>query len=171
MSSVRNPRVELIVARADNNVIGHQGRLPWHLPADLRQFKITTMGAPMIMGRKTFDSLPGLLPGREHIVISRDPNWQGDGVKVAHSRQEALDLAAGADRVSVIGGAEIYREFMPIAERIHLTEVHIAPDGDTFFPQLNSRDWNVARGRREPAQGEHPAHTFILMERKIHVSG
>ena len=166
MSSLPNPRVELIVARADNGVIGHQGRLPWHLPADLRQFKIITMGAPMIMGRKTFDSLPGLLPGREHIIVTRDQEWKADGVKVAHSRDEALQLAAGAERVSVIGGAEIYHAFMPLTERIHLTEVHVAPEGDTFFPQLNSRDWNVARGDRQPASGEAPAHTFVLMERK-----
>lgn len=166
MASLRHPRVELIVARADNGVIGRDGRLPWHLPADLRQFKITTMGAPMIMGRKTFDSLPGLLPGREHIVITRDSGWQAEGVKVAHSRDEALALASGAERVSVIGGAEIYREFLPLAERIHLTEVHLTAEGDTFFPQLNSRDWNVARGRREEAQGDAPAHTFILMERR-----
>ena len=166
MSSLPNPRVEIVVARADNGVIGHQGRLPWHLPADLRQFKITTMGAPMIMGRRTFDSLPGLLPGREHIVVTRDKEWKADGVKVAHSRDEALQLAAGAERVSVIGGAEIYHAFMPLTERIHLTEVHVAPEGDTFFPQLNSRDWNVARGQRQPANGEAPAHTFILMERK-----
>ena len=161
-----HPEIVLILARADNGVIGHRGRLPWHLPADLRQFKITTMGAPMIMGRKTFDSLPGLLPGREHIVITRDPDWQRDGVRIAHSRDEALAVAAGADRVSVIGGAEIYHAFMPLTERIHLTEVHVAPEGDTFFPQLNSRDWNVARGHRQPANGEAPAHTFILMERK-----
>ena len=164
--SLRAPRVELVVARADNEVIGHQGRLPWHLPADLRHFKITTMGAPMIMGRKTFDSLPGLLPGREHIVLTRDREWKGEDVKVAHSRDEALALAAGADRVSVIGGAEIYHAFLPLAERIHLTEVHLAPEGDTFFPQLNSRVWNVARGRRTEAEGEHPAHTMVLMERK-----
>ena len=167
MAPVRIPRIEIVVARADNGVIGHQGRLPWHLPSDLRQFKITTMGAPMIMGRKTFDSLPGLLPGREHIVLTRDLTWHPPGVKVAHSRDEALQLAAGIERVSVIGGAEIYREFLPLAERIHLTEVHITPEGDTFFPQLNSRDWNVARGRRQEAQGEHPAHTFVLMERKL----
>ena len=169
MPSLPPPRVELIVARADNNVIGQGGRLPWHLPADLRQFKITTMGAPIIMGRKTFDSLPGLLPGREHIVVTRDKDWQRDGVKVAHSREEALQLAGGAERVSVIGGAEIYQDFLPLAERIHLTEVHISPEGDTFFPQLNSRDWNVARGNRQPAEGEHPPHTFVLMERKLHI--
>jgi dihydrofolate reductase len=163
---LRRPRVEIVVARADNGVIGHEGRIPWHLPADLRQFKITTMGAPMIMGRRTFDSLPGLLPGREHIVLTRDTKWRHDDVKIAHSIEEALDRAAGADRISVIGGAEIYREFLPITERIHLTEVHVTPDGDTWFPQLNSRDWNVARGRPQPAQGDAPAHTFILMERK-----
>jgi dihydrofolate reductase len=164
--SERSPRVEIVVARADNNVIGRDGQLPWRLPADLRQFKITTMGAPMIMGRKTFESLPGgPLPGREHIVLTHDPKWKADGVKVAHSREEALELAAG-DRVSVIGGAEIYTLFMPLAERIHLTEVHLAPEGDTVFPQINSRDWNVARGNRQPAQGEAPAHTFILMERR-----
>ena len=168
MSTLPNPRVELIVARADNGVIGRDGRLPWHLSADLRQFKITTMGAPMIMGRKTFDSLPGLLPGREHIVLTRDADFQAEGVKVAHSTDEALKLAAGAERVSVIGGAEIYHAFLPMAERIHLTEVHVAPDGDTFFPQINTRDWNVARGRRNEAEGDQPAHTFILMERKSH---
>lgn len=163
--SQRSPRVEIIVARADNGVIGRDGKLPWHLPEDLRQFKITTMGAPMIMGRKTFDSLPGLLPGREHIVLTRDPDWKAKGVKVARSRDEALRLAAG-ERVSVIGGAEIYRGFLPITDRIHLTEVHIAPEGDTFFPQINSRDWNVARGNRVPADADHPAFTFILMERR-----
>ena len=166
---MRPPRVELVVARADNGVIGHEGKLPWHLPADLKHFKITTMGAPMIMGRKTYESLPGLLPGREHIVLTHDKEWKADGVKVAHSLEEALSLAAG-DRVSVVGGAEIYREFLPLAERIHLTEVHIAPEGDTWFPQFNWRDWNIARGRREPAEGERPAHTFLLMERRVPLS-
>ena len=165
MSAIPSPRVELVVARADNNVIGQDGRLPWHLPDDLRQSRITTMGAPIIMGRKTFDSLPSLLPGREHIVLTRDKSWRRDGVKVAHSREEALELAAG-DRVSVIGGAEIYQMFLPLAERIHLTEVHVAPEGDTFFPQLNSREWNVARGKRQDEKGDRPAHTFILMERR-----
>ena len=167
--SVTRPRVEIVVAVADNGVIGRDGKLPWHLPADLRQFKVTTMGAPMIMGRKTFASLPGLLPEREHIVLTRDPHWQRDGVKVAHSPEEALAMA-GSERVSVIGGAEIYRAFLPIADRIHLTEVHIAPDGDTVFPQINGQDWNVARGTRQPAVGDRPAHTFLLMERKAQLS-
>ena len=165
MSGLSSPRVEIVVARADNGVIGRDGGLPWHLPADLRQFKVTTMGSPMIMGRKTFDSLPGLLPGREHIVLTRDLDWSHDGVEVAHSVEEALALAAG-ERVSVIGGAEIYRLFLPLAERIHLTEVHATPEGDTVFPQLNAHDWNVARGERRPAEGNRPAFTFVLMERR-----
>ena len=163
------PRVEIVVAVADNGVIGRDGRLPWHLPADLQHFKVTTMGSPMIMGRRTFDSLPGLLPGREHIVLTRDPAWRREGVKVAASPEEALAVA-GSERVSVIGGAEVYRAFLPLADRIHLTEVHIAPEGDTFFPQLNSREWNVARGTRQPAQDDRPAHTFVLMERKAALS-
>ena len=163
-------RVGAIWAQASNGVIGRDGRLPWHLPADLRQFKITTMGAPMIMGRKTFQSLPGLLPGREHIVLTHDTDWSADGVKVAHSRDEALALAAG-ERVSVIGGAEIYREFLPITDRIHLTEVHISPDGDTLFPQLNGREWSARRGDKVPAQGDHPAHTFVTLTRRPHQAG
>jgi dihydrofolate reductase len=166
MSSLRTPRIELIVARADNGVIGRDGRVPWHLPTDLRHFRTATMGAPMIIGRKTFDGLPGLLPGREHIVLTHNPAWQRQGVKVAHSREAALQCAAGHERVSVIGGEETYREFLPLAERIHMTEVHIAPDGDAFFPKFDPRDWAVARGRRAPKKGEFPAHTFVLMERK-----
>ncbi len=159
------PRVEIVVARADNGVIGKDGALPWHLPADLRRFKITTMGAPMIMGRKTFESLPGLLPGREHIVLTRDSEWRGEGARIAHSLDEALALAAG-DRVSVIGGEEIFRMFLPVTDRIHLTEVHASPDGDTFFPQLNGREWSARRGDRVPSEGAHPAHTFVTLTRK-----
>jgi dihydrofolate reductase len=159
------PRIELIVARADNGVIGKDGAMPWHLPADLRHFKVTTMGAPMIMGRKTFESLPGLLPSREHIVLTRDSRWTRKGAIVVHSREEALARAAG-DRASVIGGAEIYREFLPLADRIHLTEVHVSPEGDTVFPQLNQIEWDARRGNRQGAEGDAPAHTFVTLTRK-----
>ncbi len=167
---MNRPRVEIVVARADNGVIGHEGRLPWHLPSDLMHFKITTMGAPMFMGRKTFESLPRVLPGREHIVLTRDPAWKRKGVGVAHSRDEALALAAG-ERVSVIGGAEIYREFLQVTDRIHLTEIHLSPDGDTFFPQLNGVEWSIQRGRQESAEGDRPAHTFVILTRKPQLSG
>src|ERR1700754_3985912 len=103
--------------------------MPWHLPADLRRFKLLTQGAPMIMGRKTFESLPGILPGRRHIVLTRDADWQEDGAEVAPDVAGALRLA-NAPRVSVIGGAEIYRLFLPRADRIELTEIHADYEGD-----------------------------------------
>lgn len=159
---MNRPQIALIVARADNGVIGRNGRLPWHLPADLRRFKALTQGAPMIMGRKTFDSLPGLLPGRRHIVLTRDTEWHEDGAEVAHSIDEALRLA-NAPYVSVIGGAEIYRLFAARADRVELTEVHVAADGDTSLPAFDPTHW------RETARERHdgpPAHSFVTLERR-----
>ncbi|ODU22110.1 MAG: diacylglycerol kinase [Sphingomonas sp. SCN 67-18] len=156
------PHIALIVARADNGVIGRDGKLPWHLPADLRRFKALTQGAPMIMGRKTFDSLPGLLPGRRHIVLTRDTEWQEDGAEVAHSIEDALRLA-NAPFVSVIGGAEIYRLFADRADRVELTEVHVAAEGDTRLPAFDAAHW------RETARERHegpPAHSFVTLERR-----
>jgi dihydrofolate reductase len=149
------PEIVLVVARADNGVIGRDGALPWRLPADLKRFKALTTGAPMIMGRKTFESLPGRLPGRRHIVLTRGA-WQADGAEVAHSVEAALALADGA-RVSVIGGAEIYRLFEPIADRVELTEVHAAPDGDTVQPPFT--------GWREAARTDHGDYSFVTLVR------
>ena len=158
--------ITLVVARADNGVIGAGGALPWRLPADLRHFKALTSGAPMIMGRKTFESLPGLLPGRRHIVLTRDPDWQAEGAEVAHSVEEALALAGG-ERVSVIGGAEIYALFMPIADVIHLTEVHLNPDGDTFLPAPDPDAWHPELiPERFPAEGTLPAFRFVTLVRR-----
>jgi dihydrofolate reductase len=160
------PRVEIVVARADNGVIGAGGGLPWRLPADLRHFKAVTSGAPMIMGRKTFASLPGLLPGRRHIVLTRDPDWQAEGAEVAHSLDEALALAGG-DRVSVIGGADIFALFLPLTDRIHLTEVHVAPDGDTFMPAPDPAVWHhTLLPERHPEEGTCPAFRFTTLERR-----
>src|SRR5690242_5300711 len=114
--------ITLIVARAQNGVIGREGKLPWHIPADLKRFKALTMGSAMVMGRKTFDSLPGLLPGRRHIVLTRDRYWSAEGAEVAHTVEQALDLAGG-ERISVIGGAEVFGTFLPHADRIELTDV------------------------------------------------
>lgn len=135
--------VVLIVARADNGVIGNEGALPWHIPEDLKHFKKQTMGKPMVMGRKTFESLPGLLPGRRHIVVTRDPQWKAEGAEVAHDAASAISLAGEAPEIAVIGGAEIYRLFLPHAHRIELTEVHRSPDGDTRMPPLGE-GWRVA---------------------------
>ncbi len=156
--------IVLVVARAANGVIGNGGTLPWHIPADLKHFKEVTMGAPMIMGRKTFASLPKLLPGRRHIVLTRDPNWWAEGAEVAHSIESAIALA-GAERISVIGGAEIFHLFLPVATAVELTEVHAAVDGDTFMPPLNAEDWQeVARADHEAADGR-PAFSFLRLER------
>ena len=140
------PEIVLVVARADNGVIGDAGRLPWHIPEDLRHFKELTMGKPMVMGRKTFESLPGLLPGRRHIVITRDSGWSRPGAEVAHDAEQAIALAGEVPEISVIGGAEIYRLFIPIADRIELTEVHRSPDGDTKMPPLGT-GWKVTDRR------------------------
>src|SRR5438874_2696421 len=124
--------VTLVVARARNGVIGRDGKLPWHLPADLKRFKALTMGSAMVMGRKTFESLPGVLPGRRHIVLTRGRDWQAQGAEVAHDIEEAIELARG-EAVSVIGGADIFRLFLPLADRIELTEVLDDVRGDTLI--------------------------------------
>jgi dihydrofolate reductase len=160
------PRVEIVVARADNGAIGAGGALPWRLPADLRHFKALTQGAPMIMGRKTFDSLPGLLPGRRHIVLTRDPEWRAEGTEVAHSVEEALALAGG-ERVSVIGGADIFALFLPITDTIHLTEVHVSPAGDTFMPAPDPEAWHhTLLPERHPEEGTYPAYRFTTLVRR-----
>jgi len=167
---VTRPSVEIVVARADNGVIGTKGGLPWRLPKDLRHFKSVTTGAPMIMGRKTFESLPGILPGRRHIVLTNDGAWWREGIEIAHSIDEALGLVEG-DRVSIIGGAEIYRQFLPITDKIHLTEVHLEPEGDTFFPDFDRAAWHHARFQQPwPAEGKFPAHRFTTLWRRVPLS-
>ena len=153
----------LIYARAANGVIGKDGRLPWHLPADLKRFKALTMGKAMIMGRKTFDSFPAPLPGRRHIVLTRDARWQANGAQPAQSVAEALALA-GDEPVAVIGGAEIYRLFLPHAEWIELTEVAGDYDGDTVMPPLGP-EWHEVARENHPALNGKPAHAFVTLRR------
>ncbi len=157
------PPVTLVVARASNGVIGKEGRLPWHISADLKRFKALTMGTVLVMGRKTFASLPGVLPGRRHIVLTRDPEWQADGVEVAHSVEQALGLA-GSEPVSVIGGADLFRLFLPVADRVELTEVLGDFDGDTVIEDPRS-----AGAWREVAREDHPdgdpPFRFVTLER------
>lgn len=157
--------VTLVVARATNGVIGRDGGLPWRISADLKHFKKVTMGSTMIMGRRTFDSLPNVLPGRRHIVLTRDRNWSAPGAEVAHSVDEALSMARG-EPVSIIGGAEIFELFLPNANRLELTEVQGEIDGDTIMadPRGGGRWREVAR-EEHPADGETPAFTFITLDR------
>ena len=160
----KSPEIALIVARASNGAIGRDGKLPWHLPADLKRFKALTMGSPMVMGRKTFDSLPGLLPGRRHIVLTRDPCWTARGAEVVHSLEEAV--AGAEETLWVIGGAEIFDLFMPLARRIELTEVLADIPGDTVIPDpRTSGGWREAWSEAHAADGERPAYRFVTLER------
>ena len=158
-----------IFARAANGAIGKDGRLPWHLPTDLKRFKRVTMGLPMIMGRKTFDSFGGLLEGRRHIVLTRDRDWSAQGAEVAHSAEEALDLARNGNadtpsRIAVIGGAEIYRLLLPRCDRVELTEVHAEPEGDTFLPELGE-EWREIAREDHASQDDRPAFSFVTYRR------
>lgn len=157
--------VFLVVAVAKNGVIGADGTMPWHIPADLRRFKALTMGQPMVMGRKTFESLPGVLPGRRHIVLTRDPHWAEDGAEVARSVEQALAMANAA-HVAVVGGAEIYRQFLPLADRIEWTEIHAEPAGDTRFPEFDRGAWRETFREAHPADGRGPGFDFVTMLRK-----
>jgi len=162
---MERPRITLVVARARNGVIGRDGKLPWHLPADLKRFKALTMGTAMVMGRKTFESLPGLLPERRHIVLSRDPKWNAEGARVGHDIEEALTLA-GDQPVSVIGGADIFALFLPIADRIELTEVLEDVPGDTVIADpRDSADWRVTFSVEHPAADGRPPFRFVTLER------
>lgn len=163
---MNHPDITLILARAANGVIGANGKMPWHLPADLRRFKQLTMGRPMIMGRKTFDSLPALLEGRRHIVLTRDTDWQEEGAEVAHSVEAALRLA-NAPQAMVIGGAEIYALFLPLATRIELTEVALEPAGDARIAAPDPARWQeVAREDHPAGDAARPAHSFVTLVRK-----
>ena len=159
------PPITLVVARAINGVIGRDNRLPWHIPGDLKRFKALTMGSVMVMGRKTFESLPGLLPGRRHIVLTRDPAWKATGIEVAHDAAAALALA-GDTPVSVIGGAALFELFEPIADRIELTEVIAEVEGDVTIPDPRSSErWREIAHEDHEAAGETPAWRTITLVR------
>ncbi len=147
--------VSLIAAMAENRVIGVGGRLPWHLPDDMRRFKDLTIGHPVIMGRKTFETLARPLPQRRNIVITSNPAYRADGVEVVHSLEEALALAGIEGEIFVAGGGQIYRLALPHASRIYLTVVHATYDGDAFFPDIPSGDWLLVNDRRFPTDERH----------------
>jgi dihydrofolate reductase len=159
--------ISLILARADNGVIGSKGGLPWRLPDDLRRFKSLTMGKPCIMGRKTWESLPKKpLPGRTNIVVTRDRAFAAEGAVAVHSFEEALARAEdeNATEIMVIGGAEIFALAMPRADRIHLTEIHATPEGDVRFPAFAPQQWRET-AREDRDQGL--AHSYVTLDRKM----
>lgn len=156
--------ITFYLARARNGVIGVDGKLPWHLPADLKRFKALTMGKPMVMGRKTFDSFPAPLPGRRHIVLTRDRTWSAPGAEVAHTPDYALALAGEGD-IAVIGGAEVFALFLNRADRIELTEVDCAPEGDALVPDF-SPEWREIAREDHAAEGARPAYSFVTLARR-----
>jgi dihydrofolate reductase len=164
-------RIELVVAMAENRVIGRDNALPWHIPEDLKRFKALTMGKPMIMGRRTFDSIGRVLPGRDSIVLSRSGDFGPDGLIVAASLDDALEKATAraearrVDAIMVIGGARLFAETLPMADFIHLTRVHASPPGDTFFPALDETRWRETWRDAHPSGKDHSAFTFLRLER------
>jgi len=161
------PLICLIVAMAQNGVIGRDNTLPWHLPQDLKRFKAITLGKPILMGRKTFESIGKPLPGRTNLVLTRDRHWRAEGVVVAHSVEDAIERARGAAELMAIGGAEVYRLLMPVARRIYLTHVHADVPGDTYFPDFDPTQWVDAQCTTHPADEKNAyAMTFVTLEHR-----
>ena len=162
----RSPRISLLVAVASNGVIGRDGRMPWHLPEDLKRFKALTMGHAIVMGRKTFDSIGRLLPGRRSIIVTRQPGYRVDGATVVHSLDAAIAAASDDDEVFVIGGGEIYAAALPLADRLHMTEIASSADGDVRFPPIDRSQWReVAREPHRSADGT--AFDFVIYDRSV----
>ena len=159
----------LLLAASENNVIGKNNKLPWHLPADLKYFKNLTWGMPVIMGRRTYDSFGKTLPGRRNIVITRNKDWKAEGVDVVHSIEEAVALAkeSAVKEIFIIGGSEIFKIILPKADRIYLTRIHQSFEGDAFFPVLKEEEWQLVKNR-DCAVDEKNAypHSFQVWERK-----
>ena len=165
-------RLSIIVAAARNNVIGSDGGMPWRLSSDLQRFKKLTLGKPIIMGRKTFDSIGKPLPGRTNIVVTRDKEWQSPGAVNVRSLDQAIEMAneisssSGAEELFVIGGGEIYRQALDLVDRIYLTRVEADIEGDTKFPKLKEEDWRSSNEEHIPADAKnsHPT-TFVVLDR------
>lgn len=166
-------RLSMMVAKASNNVIGRNNKLPWYLPNDLKYFKQVTFGKPVIMGRKTWESLKGPLPGRTNIVITRQPDYQAEGAKVVATVDDAITMAEnvafieGQEEAVIMGGAEIYVLALPQTERLYLTEVHADVEGDTFFPEYDTSEWQEVGREDFTAEGPNPYdYSFVVYERK-----
>lgn len=159
-------KISLIVAVSPDGVIGKNGKMPWHLPADLQYFKSITMGKPIVMGRKTWESLGRPLPGRKNIVLTRDENFSAEGCTVIHGLDELAQAVGGADEVMIIGGAELYRQMLPRAEHIYMTRVACDVEGDTWFPEFNKAEWKTGFIEAHDADEKNPcAYTFIRYDR------
>ena len=165
LATHNRPQLVLIVAVARDRVIGKNGQLPWHLPADLKRFKTLTMGHPIVMGRKTHDSIGRALPGRHNIVVSRDENLIVNGADCVTSLPAALDLAADAEQVFVIGGEQIYRLALVLADRIELTEIDTSVDGDAWFPEIDRDKWDEQQRETHSDPTSGLRYDYVTLER------
>ena len=163
--------LSLIAALGENRVIGVDNSMPWHLPGDFKYFKATTLGKPIIMGRKTWDSLGRPLPGRLNIVVSRQADLQLEGAEVYPSLDAAVEraqqwaLEQGADELMLIGGAQLYAQGLEQADRLYLTRVALSPEGDAWFPEFDTNQWKLVSNLKNPAEGDKPAYNFEVWER------
>ena len=154
-----SPRISIIVAMAKNRVIGANNQIPWHLPDDLKMFKRLTMGHHIVMGRKTYEAIGRLLPGRTTVIVTRQRDYAVPGALIAHSLHDAINAAARDAEIFVIGGAELFREALPLADRIHLSLVDAEPEGDTWMPELDAALWS------EVSNEAKPGYRYVLLER------
>ncbi len=166
-------KISAILAASENNIIGMEGDMPWHLPNDLKWFKKNTLDKPMIMGRKTFQSLPGLLPGRTSIILTRDKSFTADGALIANDVEEAIKLATkdckarGTDEIMIVGGGEIYKLFLSQTQRFYLTRVHTDIKGDTSFFDLDTDVWALKSEEKHLSDEKNQFdHTFMVLDRK-----
>ena len=164
MSQIAGPRIYLVVAVAANGIIGANGRLPWHLPEDLKHFKRLTMGHPVVMGRRTWESLKGPLPGRENIVVTTNPDYEAPGAAIATSLSGALALCAGESVAFVIGGSRLFAESLPMADGLVVTEIHKDFEGDTWMPDYDRSRWRETQRERHAA-ADGTKFDFVLYER------
>ncbi|MFD6207975.1 dihydrofolate reductase [Peribacillus sp. NPDC060253] len=160
--------ISLIVAMDQNRVIGKNNQLPWHLPADLQYFKKVTMGHPIVMGRKTFESIGRVLPGRENVIVTRNQDFKAEGCVVLHDILQIKTYADNSDQeVFVIGGAEIFKEILPVTDRLYITEIHETFEGDTFFPLINEKEWDKTTSIQGTMDDKNRyAHDFIILQKK-----
>jgi len=161
--------ISMIAAVAENRVIGNKNTIPWHLPADFKYFKETTLGKTVVMGLNTFNSIGGKpLPGRKHVILNMDVNYVApENCVVAHSIEEAIELIKNEPEAMICGGASVYKQFLPMAQKLYLTYVHATPEGDTFFPEVNLAEWNEIKRTDFKADEKNAFdYSFVILERK-----
>jgi len=158
--------ISIVVAMSSNSLIGREGGLPWRLSEDLKHFKSITMGKPIVMGRLTYESIGRPLPGRENIILTRDPEYKAEGCTIIHQLDQMKSSASDADELMIIGGAQLYLETLPMANKLFVTEVHAELDGDTFFPDLDRSQWREIERQRFKADEKNDFDfSFVVLER------